>query len=335
MTSNMSVHRSIRASVHSSIHSSVHFRRLDARLHLLDAGEGEPSPVNGGFTSSLVALEHGPRLWLVGAGPTPHFAQSVREALGRPVTDLVFTRPHGPLTLGAAAFGNARRWALGATAAAMARDCTHCRAQLAQAIGAEAASSLLPGFIRLPDHRIDPPGHSSGRLGPFHWRVLPRAAGQPVLVLKIAGTRWWLAQGLVWPAAVPDLRGTDEAVIAATWRRLHDAMEPGDRVIGERGEPGGRVELERHARYLQALQRAVDAALASGRSAGEAALDLAMSPAGPGQGARDASAAEGMHGGQAAQHALNVQRVWRTREEAWLGSAGAQAAPGSSRRSLR
>jgi hypothetical protein len=296
---------------------SLRFRHLAPGLQVLEANDSDPSPGNQGFTSSLVAVEHGPRLWLVGAGPTPRFAQSVREALGRPVTDLVFTRPHGPLTLGAAGFGNARRWALGATAEAMARDCATCRAQLAQAIGAEAASSLLPPLIRLPDHRVDPPGHRSGRLGPFHWRVLPRAADQPVLVLKMAGTRWWLAQGLVWPAAVPDLRGSDEAVIAAAWRRLRDAMEPGERVIGERGGPGGRVELERHARYLQALQRAVDAALASGRSAGESALDLALPPA------------------QALQHALNAQRVWRTREEAWLRAAGVQAAPGSSRRSLR
>jgi hypothetical protein len=296
---------------------SLRFRHLAPGPHVLEAQDSDASPGNQGFTSSLVAVEHGPRLWLVGAGPTPRFAQSVQEALGRPVTDLVFTRPHGPLTLGAAAFGNARRWALRATATAMARDCATCRAQLAQAVGAEAGSSLQPPLIRLPDHRIDPPGHGTGRLGPFHWCVLPRAVGQPVLVLKIAGTGWWLAQGLVWPAAVPDLRGTDEAVIASTWRRLRDAMEPGDRVIGERGEPGGRVELERHARYLQALQRAVDGALAAGLGAGEAALDLALPPA------------------QAAQHALNAQRVWRTREDAWLRAAGVQAAPGSSRRSLR
>lgn len=296
---------------------SLRFRRVALGLHVLEAHDADPSAGNQGFTTSLVAVEHGPRLWLVGAGPTPRFAQSVREALGRPVTDLVLTRPHGPLTLGAAAFGNARRWALGATAAVMARDCATCRAQLAQAIGAEAASSLLPPLIRLPDHRVDPAGHTSGRLGPFHWRALPRAAGQPVLLLKVAGTGWWVAQGLVWPAAVPDLRGTDEAVIDATWRGLHDAMEPGERVIGERGEPGGRIEPQRHARYLQALQRAVDAALASGRSAGEAVLDLALPPA------------------QALQHALNTQRVWRAREEAWLRAAAAQAAPGSSRRSLR
>jgi hypothetical protein len=323
---------------------SLRFRRLGPGLHVLEAHDPDPSPGNQGFTTSLVAVEHGPRLWLVGAGPTPRFAQSVREALGRPVTDLVFTRPHGPLTLGAAAFGDARRWALGATAAAMARDCATCRAQLAQAIGTEAASSLLPSLVRLPDHRVDPPGHTSGRLGPFHWRAPLRAAGQPVLVLQVAGTGWWVAQGLVWPGAVPDLRGTDEAVIAATWRGLHDAMQPGGRVIGERGGPGARVDLQRHARYLHALRRAVDDALAAGHSAGEAALDLAQAPAGLGKSARDASAAQdahgahglyGAHGEQAAQHALNVQRVWRTREEAWLRAAGAQPAPGSSRRSLR
>lgn len=311
------------------------FRRLAPRLHMLEAHDADPSPGNGGFTSSLVAWDDGPRLWLVGAGPTPRFGQAVAEALGRPVTDLVLTRPHGPLTLGAGAFGHARRWALGTTAAAMARDCAHCRAQLAQAIGAEAASSLLPSLVRLPDHRIDPPGRRAGRLGPFHWRVLLRAAGQPVLVLNIAGTGWWLAQGLVWPAAVPDLRGTDDALIAATWRRLHEAMEPGDRVIGERGGPGGRADLQRHARYLQALQRAVDAALAAGHSAGEAVPDLALAIAGLGKSARDAGAAPGVLGDPAAQHALNVQRVWRMREDAWLQAAGVQPAPGSSRRSLR
>lgn len=306
---------------------SVQLRRLGDRLCLIDAHDGDPSPANGGFTSALVAVADGPRLWLVGAGPTPHAAQSVREALGRPVTDLVFTRAHGPLTLGAAAFSHARRWALGATAAAMARDCAHCRAQLAQAIGAEAAASLLPQLVRLPDHRVDPPGHATGRLGPFHWRVLPRATGQPVLVLKVSGTRWWLAQGLVWPAAVPDLRGTDAAVIGASWRRLHDAMEPTDRVIGERGDPGGRADLLRHGRYLQALQRAVDEALRAGRSAGEAALELALPVAREGQAVRQTTAA------QHAQHALNLQRVWRTREDAWLRAD--QPAPGSSRRSLR
>lgn len=307
---------------------SVPLRRLGDRLRLIDARDGDPSPANGGFTSALVAVDEGPRLWLVGAGPTPGFAQAVREALGRPVTDLVFTRAHGPLTLGAAAFGHARRWALGATAAAMARDCAHCSTQLAQAIGAEAANSLLPQLIRLPDHRIDPPGHATGRLGPFHWRVLPRAANQAVLVLKLAGTRWWLAQGLVWPAAVPDLRGTDEAVISASWRRLHDAMEPSDRVIGERGDPGGRGDLVRHLRYLQALQQAVDEALRAGRSAGEAALELAWPPAGERRAVQHTLAA---------QHALNVQRVWRAREDAWLQPAAdrAQPAPGSSRRSLR
>ena len=322
---------------------SVRCRRLDRQLQLLEAQDADPSPANGGFTSSLVAVEDGRRLWLVGAGPTPQAAQGVREALGRPVTDLVFTRPHGPLTLGAAAFGSARRWALGATAAAMARDCGRCRVQLAQALGAEAAASLLPGLVRLPDHRIDAWGRRSGRLGPFHWLVLPRAATTPVLVLKLAGSRWWLAQGLVWPGSVPDLRGTDAAVIAASWRRLHEAMEPGDLVIGERGDPGGRGELARHGRYLQVLQRAVDAALAAGHSAGEVALEgpwAAGPAAGGARGAQGAQGAQGVLGAQGApaaqaaqatQHALNVQRVWRTREEAWL----AQPAPGSSRRSLR
>jgi hypothetical protein len=299
---------------------SVHWRRLGPRLRVVEAHDGDPSPGNGGLTSALVAVEDGARLWLVGAGPTPRFGLALAESLGRPVTDVVFTRPHGPLTLGAAAFTGARRWALGATAAAMARDCAACRAGLAQAIGAEAAASLLPGLVRLPDHRIDPPGASGGRLGPFHWQWLTRAPGQRVLLLKIVGTRWWLAQGLVWPGALPDLRGTDEAVIAATWRRLHDAMESGDRVIGERGAPGTRLDLRRHARYLRALQLAVDAALSAGLHAGEAALDLA---------------GWSLTGTQAEQHALNAQRVWRTREAVWLRAAGVQPGPGSSRRSLR
>jgi hypothetical protein len=300
--------------------TSVHLRRLGPRLRVIEARDGDPSPGNGGLTSALVAVEDGARLWLVGAGPTPRFGLALAEALGRPVTDLVFTRPHGPLTLGAAAFAGARRWALDATAAAMARDCAACRAGLAQAIGAEAADSLLPGLVRLPDHRIDPPGASGGRLGPFRWQTVMRAPDQPVLLLKIDGTRWWLAQGLVWPGALPDLRGTDEAVIAAAWRRLHDAMEADDRVIGERGDPGTPADLRRHARYLQALQQVVDAALAAGHHAGELALDL------PGW---------SLTAAQAARHALNAQRVWRTREAAWLRAVGVQPGPGSSRRSLR
>jgi hypothetical protein len=299
---------------------SVHARRLGPRLRVIEAQDSDPSPGNGGLTSALVAVEDGARLWLVGAGPTPRFGLALAEALGRPVTDLVFTRPHGPLTLGAAAFAGARRWALGATAAAMARDCAGCRAGLAQAIGAEAAASLQSGLVRLPDHRIDPPGASGGRLGPFRWQAVMRAAGQPVLLLKIDGTHWWLAQGLVWPGALPDLRGADEALIAATWRRLHDAMEAGDRVIGERGDPGTRLDLRRHARYLQALQQAVDTALVAGHHAGEVALQL------PGW---------SLNGAQAAQHALNAQRVWRTREAAWLRATVVQPGPGSSRRSLR
>jgi hypothetical protein len=288
--------------------TSVHLRRLSSRLRVVDAFDDDPSAANGGLTSSLAVVEDGPRLWLVGAGPTPRFGQALREALDRPVTDIVFTRPHGPLVLGAAAFG-ARRWALGATAAAMARDCAACRTQLAQAVGGEAAAGLLPALIRLPDHRIDPPGAAHGRLGPFLWQSMPRAAGQPVLVLKIAGTGWWLAQGLAWPGALPDLRGADVAALAITWRRLHDAMDPTDRLLGERGEPGTRADLSRHARYLQRLQQAVDAALAAGRSAGEAALDLP---------------APGWAADRAARHALNAQRVWRVREEAWLGAVSAQ-----------
>lgn len=300
---------------------SVQLRRLSPRLRVVDALDGDPSAANGGLTSSLAVVEDGPRLWLVGAGPTPRFGHALREALGRPVTDLVFTRPHGPLVLGAAAFG-ARRWALGSTAAAMARDCAACRADLAHAIGPDAAASLLPALIRLPEHRIDPPGGAHGRLGPFLWRAMPRAVGQPVLVLKIAGTGWWVAQGFVWPGAVPDLRGTGEAALAASWQRLHDAMDPTDRLLGERGEPGTRADLRRHTRYLQWLQQTVDAALAAGRSAGEAALEVPAPALAP---------------GQAARHALNAQRVWRVREEAWLGTEPAPVQPvsDSSRRNLR
>jgi hypothetical protein len=288
---------------------SVQFQRLGPRLHVLEAAEGEPSPANGGRVSALVAVEDGARLWLVGAGPTPAVGLAVGTALRRPVTDLVFTRAHGPLTLGAAAFPRARRWALAATAAAMARDCASCRAALAQAIGPLAATTLVPDQVRLPDHRIDPRGTSRGRLGPFEWRVLRRSEGQPALVLRVGGTRWWLAQGLAWPGALPDLRGTDPAVLAASWARLHDALEPGDRLIGERGAAGSRVNLARHARYLQQLQHWADDALAAGRSADEALQ------AWPGAAPPD---------NQAAQHALNAQRVWRAREDAWLTPGAAR-----------
>jgi hypothetical protein len=138
-------------------------------------------------------------------------------------------------------------------------------------------------------------------------------AGRPTLVLRHRASGVWIADGWVWPGAVPDLREAD----AATWRQtlgawldeLRAAAERGERIVivGSQGGLGSVDDLRAHAAYLDRLTAAVARAV----SAGQAEADAR--PALEGLLAADAPALDRL------RHALNAQRVWREIEDRSFG----------------
>jgi hypothetical protein len=277
------------------------------------AEEGDAGPANGGRVAQLVlARGAGGAWWAIGAGPTPasggELRRAVRDRLGGDVADIVVTRAAAELALGSRAFDGARVWALRAVAERMAGQCARCVARMRSALG--DATSLDDSAIRLPDRIVDRAPHRdmpaprAGRLGPWHWRALERAAGQPVLVLRHVRHPVVVAQGLVWADALPDLRDTELARMLAAWTELR-AWARGCVVLGEQGAPCGVDAIEAHLRYGETLQRDVAARLRAGEPEA-AALERIEPPKGT---ARPLDIV---------RHTLNRQRAWREAEERWF-----------------
>lgn len=277
------------------------FERISARAWRLPAARGEPDAVNLGLTAQLVLVDDGPRLWLVGSGPSPEvargLAEAARRAAGRAVTEVVVTRAAPELAMGNIAFEGARIWALGDVISTMKARCPTCREHLKARLG-PAGASLVPEALREPFLAVDRHGETAGRLGPFDWQALARAPGERVLVLKARIDRLAIAQGLLWAGDVPDLRDTRSDVMLASLRRLRRIVGR-DRVLGEQGPFAEAAAIADQERYVAALRQAVAARVARGESVPE--LELPAWADRPGYSLR---------------HPLNVQRAWREAEEA-------------------
>ncbi|MEO8804805.1 MAG: hypothetical protein ABI433_01890 [Burkholderiaceae bacterium] len=289
-------------SVHAADETPV-LQRIDSDVWHVAAARGEANESNRGATIALLLARDGARLWLVGSGPTPAFGAAldcaIRRTLGRRVTDVINTRAAPELALGNPAFDGARLWALPEVIDAMHTRCGGCLERLAGRLGA-AGLSLRAQDIRVPFLPVASRGAMAGRLGPFDWRKLARAPGEPVLVLRHRTSRIIVAQGLLWADDVPDLRETRSDTLLASLRSLQH-FTLGARVLGEQGDVAKPAAIAANIAYLEALHRAVDAALARGDVQGAAGLGIELP-------------AFAELPGYAARHALNVQHVWRERE---------------------
>jgi hypothetical protein len=306
---------------------------------------GDPDPHNRGLTAHLLAVRQGPRLWLLGAGPSPAAALALNCQLaalaGQRVTDVINPWPQATVTLGNQGFAPARWWAHTDVAAAMQRQCPHCEAQLRQRLG-PAAEDLGPRPIRLPSHSFS---GDSGPLGPFHWWRLWRAPGQAVTLwrLQVPGAAgqaqtWWMAPGLLWGDGPPDLRDASlPAVVQAleTLRNLAVAPEPAEAALGTQatrttesatsahadrwlptqGAVLDGVGLRQQLQYAQGLVTAVRARQLAAGLETEPAADWRGPPWVWPEGSPAWATARSPW-----RHALNWQRAWR-QMEAWEDAA--------------
>lgn len=290
-------------------------QRIATGVWRIAAARGEANESNRGVTIQLLLVRDGARLWLVGSGPTPAFGAAldcaVRRTLGRRVTDVINTRAAPELALGNAAFGGARLWALPEVIDAMRTRCEACRERLARRLGATDVS-LRPEDIRVPLRPVAPRRAMAGRLGPFDWRKLARAPGERALVLRHRASQIVVAQGLLWADDVPDLRDTRSDSLLASLRTLQ-RLSIGARLVGEQGGVTQPAAIAVNIAYLEALRRAVDAALARGDVQGAAGLGIDLP-------------AFAELPGYAARHPLNVQHVWHELERLSFDDA-----PGSRR----
>lgn len=283
--------------------------RIDALapgLWWVPAAPGDASPHNRGQVSNLLLAAEGPRLWLIGSGPSPAFGRALACAVQarwqRRVTDIVTPWARPEAVLGLAAWPGARRWAHAEVAAAMAARCTACVAGLRERLG-EAAADLGEDPVRIPDRLLD---GAQGRLGPFAWWRLARAEGVPVTVWRHAASGVAFAPGLLWGDAAPDGRDADLARLAqatAALKGLRADAGPARRWLGEQGGPQDARAPRQAAAYWAALQAAVAAGLTRGDDGQAVPATL------PGVSPRLTADP---------RHALNWQRAWRQSEDRWL-----------------
>ena len=193
---------------------------------LLEANGGEASLLNGGFVSNLVLVRTASGAWLSGTGPSAAFGEALRcgsrALLGREVSDVINPWARAELVLGAPAFAKARVHGLDSVGAQMQQQCTACIRTLRESTGptsVAAAASEAP--YRLPETALK---GDRGRIGPFQWWRRARAAQADVLVLYHRESRLWIAPGLFWGRAVPDLRGAGLPETIASLHWLHERM---------------------------------------------------------------------------------------------------------------
>lgn len=281
------------------------WQALAPRVWWVPGEGGEPGPGNAGRVANLVVVQEGARVWLVGSGPTPAVGASlaceVRRRTGRPVSDVINPRAQPELVLGNAAFPGVRIWAAAPVAEAMARHCPSCVKALAARIGA-AGAGLDEGAVRLPTRHLQ---GVAGRLGPFDWRLLPRGGRSPTLVLQHRASGLWIAPGLLWAGAVPELRDAALGPMLESTRVLLGLVGPDGAVLGEQGPRAAAAALRDTLAYWEALDAAVRQAVGQGALESEATGALAL----------PAFARLRAH---EERHPLNVQRAWRQAEQAWL-----------------
>lgn len=283
------------------------------------AADGDANAANRGQVSNLLLVVDGPRLWLLGSGPSPAFgarlACVLQRDLGRAVTDVVSPWARPELVLGVRGLATAasppglpRHWAHAQVADAMAARCPGCVERLRHRLG-PAAADLGSDPIHLPDQRFD---GLQGRLGPLAWWRLERDADQPVTVWRIeaagAPPLWW-SPGLLngsGPADARDARLQALGPAVAALVRLAASDGAAARHLGEQGPVQDAGLPARQHAYWLALAAQVRQAMAQGRPEAAPAPDWPGLPAG---------------WARHPWHGLNWQRAWREIEPDWLLSA--------------
>jgi hypothetical protein len=274
-------------------------------LWLVAAAGAESDAGNRGQSSHLLLAQDGDRLWAVGSGPTPAFGARLRcnaeRQLGRVPTDVIVPWARAELALGAGGLAPRRLWAHAEVAAAMREQCPRCVERLRLRLG-EAAGDLGDDPVRLPTELLQGEG---GRLGPFDWWLLPRAAGRVVTVLRHRASGVTSAHGLLWGDGPPDARDADLALLESAVQALQRLGTVRTRWVGESGPLLDAAGLARQAAYLQALRTAAREAVEQGR--------LGLEP----PALAGVAAADSAH----PRHALNWQHAWREAEDRWLRGA--------------
>ena len=281
---------------------SIALERLAPGVWRVPGAEGDSTATNRGAVSNLLAVREGRRLWVIGSGPSPHYAQALacrlRQVAGLAVTDVVAPWPRPELVLGQAGWTGARRWAHADVAQAMAERCPRCVERLRQRLG-PAATDLGPDPIALPDRLLR---GNHGTLGPLRWWRLQRSADTAVTVWSLPRARLLTAHGLLWADGAPDLRDAESEPLQQSWTRMQALAVAGDRWLPEQGPLLDHAAPLQHQAYLQALRTAVEQAQERGGLESEPAPQLA-----------DVDAV--FHRG--GRHALNWQHVWREAEKGW------------------
>jgi hypothetical protein len=291
--------------VHNEGHTLPELQTLADGVWWVSAKRGDADASNRGQVSNLLLVREGQRLWLLGSGPSPMWAQRLRcqisQTVGAPVTDVISPWAHPELVLGAKAF-DAQHWAHADVAREMKQECVGCIQRLRQRLG-EAAIDLGSNPVDLPKRVFD---GAQGRVGPFEWHRLQRAKGSPITLWFLPSQGLLTAHGLMWAGGVPDLRDTSLDEMSAALQALQQLMSrhPAMTVLlGEQGSPAGPAEVEQQLAYLRALQNSV----AAGQSQGQ-------------DGVQAPSSMEGIefaetHRLKDPTHALNWQRAWRQAED--------------------
>jgi hypothetical protein len=295
---------------------TVKLTALNATTWWVPAVASESDAANRGHTSHLLLVAQGKRLWLVGAGPSPAFAQALtcatQRELGRPITDVITPWAHAELALGASGLPQARHWAHVDVVRAMRERCARCEARMRQRLDVRS-DDLGPKPVRIPEHTFQ---GTSGQLGPLRWWRLWRDTSTAVTVFARGDAQRTVltAHGLVWVGAAPDLRDSTVASMQLGLRALA-ALPPMQgaapnsfkplTLFGEQGPPEDVPvrALDQHLAYLQALSLAVEQAQAQGTDGLTVPTSLPSIPS---------------HLTQSPQHALNWQRAWRQAEDALL-----------------
>jgi hypothetical protein len=283
--------------------------QLARDVWLVEASGGEASLLNGGFVSNLVVVRTASGAWLTGTGPSPAFGAALRcqlrEVLGREVSDVFNPWAHAEVVLGAKAFDKARVHGLDSVAAQMKQQCTACINTLRENTG--PARDPMAAEPVYPSAATTLKG-DQGQVGPFEWWRRARAPQADVLVLHHRESGVWVAPGLFWGRAVPDLRGAGLSETIGSLRWLIERMGAKDRVVGEQGGALPREAVQAQLDYVLALQQAVDEALRSASFA--TSVQYVELP----------QYAAWAH--YALRHPLNCQRAWREAEAAWLKEGG-------------
>jgi hypothetical protein len=284
--------------------ASIKIDRLSPDVWLLPASIDESNASNSGFISNMVLVRGGPRVWLVGSGPSPDKARVIQCAilkqLGLEVTDLINPRSYAEVTLGNSAFATRRIWAHEAVAKQMQLRCSQCVERLAARLGGQSNGIASLADVRLPTQLFSG-GH--GIVGPFEWWLLERGKLEPTLLLRHRFSPVWITSGLVWNNITPDLLDADLQLMLRQLSFI-EQRRPG-LLVPEQGAAGTKEMLTEQIKYWQQVQTQIKAEL--GKASPVVTPDQLA----------DQSTFKQWPLFQE-RHSLNLQRAWRQLEEASL-----------------